>query len=80
MAYEFFTGKIPSAAGMDYLVSPTGPNPNNLNAAYYQSFSIENRNINFAVNLGKSGEGAAKFQTEYGALDLFVRRHLQREL
>src|SRR5262249_6153481 len=24
LAYEFFTGKAPSAAGMDYLVSPTG--------------------------------------------------------
>jgi hypothetical protein len=72
LSYEFFTGKIPSAAGMDFLVSPTGPNPNNLNSAYYQSFNLENRYINFAVNLGKTGEGAAAFNTAYGALDLFA--------
>jgi serralysin len=56
---------------MDFLVSPTGPNANNLNSAYYQSFSLENRYINFAVNLGKLGEGAASFQARYGALSLF---------
>jgi Ca2+-binding RTX toxin-like protein len=71
MAYEFFTGKAPSSGGMDYLVSPTGPNANNLNAAYYQSFSLENRYINFAVNLGKVGEGNAAFTAKYGALSLF---------
>ena len=71
LAYEFFTGKAPSSGGMDYLVSPTGPNPNNLNAAYYQSFSLENRYINFAVNLGKVGEGNAAFTAKYGALTLF---------
>lgn len=70
LAYQFFTGKIPTSAGLDYLVSPTGPNPNNLNSAYYQSFNLENRYINFAVNLGKLGEGQAKFQAEYGALSL----------
>ena len=71
LAYEFFTGKAPSSGGMDYLVSPTGPNPNNLNAAYYQSFSLENRYINFAVNLGKVGEGSTAFTAKYGALTLF---------
>jgi pimeloyl-ACP methyl ester carboxylesterase len=71
MAYEFFTGSAPSAAGIDYLVSPTGPNANNLNAAYYQSFSLENRYINFAVNLGKAGEGQAAFTAAYGSLSLF---------
>ncbi|MEO6340491.1 MAG: FG-GAP-like repeat-containing protein [Caulobacteraceae bacterium] len=71
LAYEFFTGKAPSAGGMDFLVSPTGPNPNNLNAAYYQSFSLENRYINFAVNLGKVGEGNAAFTAKYGGLTLF---------
>lgn len=70
LAYQFFTGKIPGLAGIDYLVSPTGPNPNNLNSAYYQNFNLENRYINFAVNLGKVGEGAARFQTDYGALTL----------
>jgi len=71
LSYEFFTGKAPSSAGMDYLVSPTGPNSNHLNAAYYQSFSLENRYINFAVNLGKAGEGSAAFTAKYGSLSLF---------
>jgi hypothetical protein len=71
LAYEFFTGKTPSAGGMDYLVSPTGPNPNNLNAAYYQNFTMENRYINFAVNLGKVGAGEVAFNTAYGNLSLF---------
>ncbi len=70
LAYEFFTGSAPSAAGMDFLVSPTGSNSNNLNSAYYQSFSLENRYINFAVNLGKLGAGEASFQAQYGALSL----------
>jgi serralysin len=56
---------------MDFLVSPTGPNANNLNSAYYQSFSLENRYINFAVNLGKVGEGKTAFTAAYGALSLF---------
>ena len=68
LAYEFFTGKIPGQAGVDYLVSPTGPNANNLNSAYYQSFNLENRYINFAVNLGKAGEGKDAFLAKYGAL------------
>ena len=71
LSYQFFTGKIPSQGGIDYLVSPTGPNVNNLNSAYYQSFSLENRYINFAVNLGKVGEGSVKFTTDYGGLSLF---------
>ena len=64
--YEFFTGKIPGAAGIDYLVSPTGGNANNLNSAYYQAFNLENRYINFAVNLGKLGDGRASFEAQYG--------------
>jgi hypothetical protein len=71
LSYEFFTGKAPTAAGLDYLVSPTGPNGNNLNSAYYQAFSLENRYINFAVNLGKLGEGNAAFTAAYGNLSLF---------
>lgn len=71
MAYQFFTGGTPSAAGMDYLVASTGPNPNNLNSGYYQSFSMENRYINFAVNLGKVGAGHTQFEAQYGALSLF---------
>ncbi|WP_265416133.1 FG-GAP-like repeat-containing protein [Caulobacter segnis] len=71
MSYQFFTGKIPGQAGVDYLVSSTGPNANNLNSAYYQGFNLENRYINFAVNLGKVGEGSAKFSADYGDLSLF---------
>lgn len=71
LAYQFFTGKTPTAAGMDYLVNPDGVNANNLNSAYYQSFNLENRYINFAVNLGKIGEGAARFSADYGGLSLF---------
>ncbi len=67
----FFTGKIPIFGGIDYLVSASGPNPNNLNSAYFQSFNLENRYINFAVNLGRDGEGKAAFQTEFGSLSLF---------
>ena len=68
--YQFFTGHTPTAAGMDYLVSSNGPNPNNLNSAYYAQFSTTNRYINFASNLGKVGEGAAAFQANYGSLSL----------
>ncbi|AVQ01541.1 hypothetical protein B7G68_06550 [Caulobacter segnis] len=71
LAYEFFTGKIPGRAGVDYLVSTYGGNVNNLNSAYYQSFNLENRYINFAVNLGKVGEGKDAFAAKYGALTLF---------
>jgi serralysin len=39
LSYQFFTGKTPTAAGMDYLVAPDGANPNNLNSAYYQAFT-----------------------------------------
>lgn len=68
--YAFFTGKTPGEGGMDFLLSPIGPNPNNINSAYYQSFNAENRYINFAVNLGRDGEGKAAFQTEYGGKSL----------
>ena len=70
LAYEFFTGATPSGPGLDYLVSPEGPNSNNLNSAYYQSFSLENRYINFAVNLGDLGAGQASFSARYAALSL----------
>ncbi len=70
LAYEFFTGKIPGLAGVNYLVSPFGGNANNLNSAYYQSFNLENRYINFAVNLGKLGEGKDAFLAKYGSLSM----------
>jgi hypothetical protein len=76
LAYEFFTGTVPTAAGMDYLVSPTGPNANNLNSAYYQSFSLENRYINFSVNLGTAvGQGASVFAQAYGSGDIYAAVH-----
>ncbi|MDG2522803.1 hypothetical protein P7B02_14790 [Caulobacter segnis] len=71
LSYQFFTDGTPTEGGLDYLVSPTGPNPNNINGAYYQSFNLENRYINFAVNLGKVGEGRAAFEAEYGGKTLF---------
>ena len=70
LAYGFFTGVTLRTSGLDYLLSPTGPNPNNLNSAYYAAFNTENRYINFAKNLGAAGEGAAAFQAGYGALTL----------
>ncbi len=71
LSYDFFTGSTPSSLGLDYLVSPTSTNTDNLNSAYYQSFSLENRYINFAVNLAKYGAGETAFAQTYGALSVF---------
>ncbi len=68
LAYQFFVGVTPSEGGMDYLLTNAGGNANHLNSAYYTAFNVENRYINFAVNLGKQGEGKAAFQATYGAL------------
>jgi hypothetical protein len=70
LSYQFFTGATLRTSGLDYLISPQGANANNLNAAYYQAFNIENRYINFAVNLAVAGEGAVRFAQNYGALTL----------
>ncbi|PIB93219.1 hypothetical protein [Caulobacter sp. FWC2] len=70
MSYQFFTGKVPSQLGVDFLISPTGPNTTNLNSAYYAKFDTVNRYINFAVNLGKDGDGKASFAAAYGDLSL----------
>lgn len=70
LSYAFFTGATPRMGGFDYLISPTGGNPANLNSAYYAAFSAENRYINFSVALGKGGEGQARFAAAYGGLDL----------
>lgn len=80
LSYQFFTGASLKASGLDYLINPAGPNPQNLNSTYYQSFSIENRFINFAVNLGKNGEGAQRFAATYGglsALDTVTRAYTE---
>lgn len=66
MSYGFLADLTVGTAGIDYLVSTTGGNPNNLNSAYYAQFSLENRFINFAVNLVKYGEAKDSFIQEYG--------------
>ncbi len=68
LTYQFFTGKIPESGGLDYLVASTAGNERSLNSAYFQSFSMENRYINFAVNLARDGEGKAAFATRYAGL------------
>src|SRR4051812_641431 len=65
LSYAFFAGVTPKMGGLDFLVSPSGPNPTNLNSAYYAAFSAENRYINFSVALGKTGEGQARFAANY---------------
>ncbi len=66
LSYQFFTGRIPTEGGINYLVSDYSSNPNTLNSAYYAQFDTVNRYINFAVNLGKNGEGRAAFEVKYG--------------
>ena len=67
MSYGFLADLTLSNLGADYLVSPNGGNPNNLNSAYYANFNLENRFINFAVNLVKHGEAKQNFIDAYGA-------------
>ena len=67
LSYQFFTGKSPSAAGLTYLVN-SATNTADLNDPYYSKFSLENRYINFAANLGVAGEGATAFATKYGSM------------
>lgn len=67
MSYGFLADLTLSNLGVDYLVSPHGGNPNNLNSAYYANFNLENRFINFAVNLVKHGEAKQTFIDAYGA-------------
>jgi len=67
LTYQFFTGKSPTKAGLDYLLNSSA-NPNDLNDAYYAKFNLENRFMNFAANLGVNGEGATAFAAKYGAM------------
>ena len=71
--YQFFTARTPTKAGLDYLVNSPA-NPNDLNDPYYAKFGLEDRYINFALNLGVFGEGASHFSAVYGGLtfDAFV--------
>ncbi len=66
-SYQFFTGKAPTKAGLDYLTN-SATNPNDLNDPFYAQFNLENRYINFAANLGVAGEGATAFRSTYGGL------------
>lgn len=66
MSYGFLADVSLGSAGLDYLVSEKGGNPNNLNSAYYAQFSLENRFINFALNLVKYGEAKDEFSAAYG--------------
>jgi len=68
--YEFFTGSIPSAAGLQFLVNNPTANANGLSSVYYQTFNQENRYYNFAINLGVNSASAssAQFAATYGGL------------
>ncbi len=72
LTYQFFTGKTPTGAGLDFLLhAPDTVNAHDLTDAYYQGFSLENRYINFAVNLASAqGQGHAWFEQAYGGLNM----------
>jgi len=71
MTYEFFTGKTPTAAGLEYLLhAPNTVNANDLSDPYYTKFNVDNRYINFAINLASpQGQAHTWFETNYGALN-----------
>ena len=70
LAYAFFTGRMPTAAGLNFLVNSPA-NPTDLNDAYFTRFSTDNRYINLAVSLSTGeGAGAARFAADYGGLSL----------
>ncbi|USQ94034.1 hypothetical protein [Caulobacter sp. RL271] len=66
LSYGFLTDISLGSAGLDYLVSAKGGNPNNLNSDYYAGFSLEDRFINFALNLVKFGDAKDEFSAAYG--------------
>ena len=72
MSYAFFTGKTPTGAGLEYLLhAPDSVNATDLSDPFYAKFNIENRYINFAVNLASTqGEAHAGFVKAYGALSM----------
>jgi hypothetical protein len=71
MTYEFFTGKTPTAGGLEYLLhAPNTVNANDLSDPYYTKFNVDNRYINFAINLASpQGQAHAWFETNYGSLN-----------
>jgi hypothetical protein len=72
MSYAFFTGKTPTGVGLQYLLhAPDSVNATDLGDAYFAKLNIENRYINFAVNLTSTkGEAHAGFVKAYGALTM----------
>ncbi len=65
--YQFFTGRVPEAGGMEYLIESPA-NQSDLSDPYYAQFNRENRYINFANNLGSFGAGKPAFEATYGSL------------
>jgi serralysin len=65
--YYYFTGKTPTVAGLAFLTN-SNLNASDLNDLYYAKFSMENRYINFAANLGVAGAGATYFTGAFGTL------------
>ncbi|MET3667177.1 DUF4347 domain-containing protein [Caulobacter sp. 1776] len=72
MTYQFFTGATPTGAGLEFLLhAPDAVNAADLSDAYYQKFNVENRYINFAVNLtSAAGQAHSWFEKTYGALSM----------
>lgn len=66
LTYGFLGDITLGTAGIDYLVAEKGGNPANLNSAAYAGLNVENRYINFAVNLAVHGEGREAFIAAYG--------------
>ena len=67
--YAFFTGTVPSAAGLGFLVN-SSTNTTDLGDTYYAQFNQENRYYNFAINLALGSASATTFSTTYSALTL----------
>lgn len=65
MTYQFFTGKVPSKSGFEWLID-SPENPKDINDPYYAGFNQENMYLNFANNL--SGVSTS-FVSKYGNLD-----------
>jgi hypothetical protein len=70
LSYGFMTGSSVTGNGLNYLISPTGGNPNNLNSDYYAKFSMENRYINFTVAIAKEPAANMKFVSDFAPLSL----------
>jgi len=70
ITYQFFTGKTPTAAGLEYLLhAPDSVNASDLSDPYYLKFNVDNRYINFAINLASpQGQAHAWFAQTYGSL------------